>query len=509
MVRIGSCSDGAVIARVIALVATLLAAPAALGADAWPMEGHDPARTSRSTVTSAQAPVLVPGWPIMSRLDGPLIAPGGRVELRLAGARAATLNRDGTFRRVLPGGGAIGFGGRRYAVDPKGRVSAFTAAGRRLWRSAPVDLGFPVVARPAPPATGAAVHAIGTNGVVAFGPSGRVRWRLQGLRGDTPTGFAVGPSGMAFIGFGSFVETNRLVALRPDGSTAWTRILVGAPRGVAVADDGTVLVGERAAGVSGQTTLRAFAPDGTDRWTVPGAGNPAAIAADGTVYAASGAVLHAVAPDGSVRWIFRGTGVEAGGVIVGGDGTLYVGGTAPQGLVALRADGSVSWAFSPGGAVFPTAIGGDGTLYAGCATPACTGNRGPTGTLFALAGPSGPRLLYGLRLSATRFRATGPPSLCTPRRGCRPAAPLGSTLSFVSSRPGIVAIAIRRTRDGRVVGRTFGDSTGATVRVVSGRRFYSLLDVVRRGPRLAPGRYTVAVTAGPVRPAPLPFTVVR
>lgn len=498
------------IARAIAaLLATLLAAPLALGTDGWPMESHDPARTSRSTVTSAQAPVLVPGWPIMSRLNGPLIAPNGRVELALAGARTATLNRNGTFRRVLAGGGGIGFGGRRYAIDLKGRVSAFTAAGRRVWRSAPVDLGFPVVARPAPPATGAAVHAIGTIGIVAFGPTGRVRWRLQGFRGDTPTGFAVGPSGMAYIGFGSFVETNRLVAVRADGSTAWTRTLAGAPRGVAVSDDGTVLVGERAAGVRGETTLRAFTSDGIDRWTLPGAGNPVAIAADGTVYAASGGALRAVAPDGSIRWTFHGTGVETGGVVVGGDGTLYVGGTAPQGLVALRADGSVAWAFSPGGGVFPTAIGADGTLYAGCATPVCTGNRGPTGTLFALAGPSGPRLLSGLRLSAGRFRASGPPSVCAPGGGCRPAAPLGSTLSFVSSRPGIVAIAIRRASDGRVVGRTFGDSTGATVRVLSGRRYYSLLDVVRRGPRLVPGRYTVTVAAGSVRPAPLRFTVVR
>ncbi len=503
------CSDGAVIVRVIAVVATLLAAPAALGADAWPMEGHDPARTSRSTLTSAQAPVLVPGWPIMSRHDGPLIAPGGRVELTLAGARTATLNRDGTFRRVVAGGGAIGVGGRRYAIDLKGRVSAFTTVGRRVWRSAPVDLGFPVVARPAPPSAGAAVHAIGTSGVVALGPAGGVRWRLDGFRGDTPRGFAVGPNGTAFIGFGSFVEANRLVAVRPDGSTAWTRILMGAPRGVAVSGDGTVLVGERAAGVRGETALRAFTSDGIERWTVPGAGNPAAIAADGTVYAASGGVLRAVAPDGSIRWIFRGTGVETGGVVVGGDGTLYVGGTAPQGMVALRADGSLAWAFSPGGAVFPTAIGADGTLYAGCATPVCIGNRGPTGTLFALAGPSGPRLLYGLRLSAARFRASGPPSVCAPGGGCRPAAPLGSTLSFVSSRPGIVAIAIRRARDGRVVGRTFGDSTGATVRVVSGRRYYSVLDVVRRRPGLAQGRYTVTVTAGAVRPVPLPFTVVR
>jgi hypothetical protein len=496
---------------VIALaLAGLLPAPAALGADAWPMVAHDAARTSRSSVVSAQAPVVLPGWPIMSSLSGPLVSPAGRVELALAGLRVAALNRGGTFARILPGGGSIGSGGRRYAIDARGRLSAFTAAGVRLWRSAPVDLGGPVVVRPAPPATGAGVYAVGPAGAVAFRADGSVRWRMPGARGDTPGGFAVGPDGTAYVGFGSFIEQNRLVAVRPDGSTAWTRTLTGAPRDVAVSGDGTVLVGERFAGAAGQTDLRAFAPDGSGRWTAAAAGDPAAIAADGTTYAVSGRTLTAVAPDGAVRWTFRGTGVAAGGVIVGGDGTLYVGGTAPQGLVALRpGDGSVAWAFSPGGAIFPTAIGADGTLYAGCTGPACLGGQGPTGRLFALAGPSGPRLISGLRLSATRFRASGRPSVCAPGRGCRPAAPLGSRLSFVSNRPGLVSIVIRRVSDGRVVGRTFGDSTGATVRVVRGTRYYALLDAVAFGPPLRPGSYTVAVSAGTAHPAPLRFTVVR
>jgi outer membrane protein assembly factor BamB len=502
-------SDSRVIAYAAVAAALLLSTATALGADAWPMNAHDAARTSRSVVVSAQAPVVLPGWPVMSDFSGPSVSPNGRVELALTGMRVATLNRNGTFGRIAPGGDAIGSDGRRYAIDVRGRVSAFTPAGVRLWRSAAVDLGSPVALRPAPPTTGAGVHAVGPTGVVAIAASGQVLWRLRGIRGDTPGGFAVGPDGKAYISFGSFVEPNRLVAVRPDGSTAWSRTLAGAPRDVAVSGDGTVLVGERAAGAAGATTLRAFASDGADRWTAPAAGNPGAIAADGTVYATSDRALTAVAPDGTVRWTFRGTGIAAGGVIVGGDGTLYVGGTAPQGLVALRpVDGSLAWGFAPGGAIFPTAIGTDGTLYAGCTRPTCLGNYGPTGRLFALAGASAPRLLYGLRLSSRRFRASGPPSLCVQQRGCRPREPLGSTLSFVSTQPGIVSIVIRRTSDGRVVGRTFGDSTGATVRVQRGTRHYALLDAVAWGPRLKPGHYTVAVSARSARPAPLSFTIV-
>jgi hypothetical protein len=71
-----------------------------------------------------------------------------------------------------------------------------------------------------------------------------------------------------------------------------------------------------------------------------------------------------------------------------------------------------------------------------------------------------------------------------------------------------VSIVIRRAADGRVVGRTFGDSTGGTVRVQRGTRHYSLLDAVAFGPRLLPGRYTVAVSARTARPAPLSFTIV-
>lgn len=257
----------------IAVLAAAAAAPAAaLGADAWPMPGHDAARTSRSAAVSAQAAIVLPGWPVMAPLGGPVVAPNGRVELPLAGVRAARLNRDGTFGEILPGGGLIGTSGRRYAIDARGRVSAFTSSGARLWRSAPVDLGGPVVVRPVPPVSKAAVYALGPAGVAAFDAAGGLRWRIEGLRGDTPGGVAVGSDGTAYASFGSFLESNRVVAVRPDGSVLWVFPLDGAPRDVVVAGDGTVLVGEQARGVDGATTLWAIGADGAARWVVPGAG---------------------------------------------------------------------------------------------------------------------------------------------------------------------------------------------------------------------------------------------
>lgn len=155
------------------------------------------------------------------------------------------------------------------------------------------------------------------------------------------------------------------------------------------------------------------------------------------------------------------------------------------------------------------AIGSDGTLYAGCATGECRLRYGPTGRVFALAGRDAPRMLFDLRLSAHTFRTTGPPSVCVAGRGCRPRAPLGTTLAFTATRPGVVGVTVRRA-DGRVVGRTFGpQSTGGTLRVQRGRRYYALLDALAGASPLRPGRYTVALTAPPARPRPLAFTVVR
>ena len=132
-------------------------------------------------------------------------------------------------------------------------------------------------------------------------------------------------------------------------------------------------------------------PDGGVRWSVPVGRDLSGLAtgADGAVYVVEArgiarpdgllvpGTVRAIGPDGGQRWAYRGR-IAGRDPVVGGDGTIYVGGSP---LVALRRDGTRAWAFPPASrAIVPDAIGADGTLYA----------EGGGGAMFALAGSSAP-----------------------------------------------------------------------------------------------------------------------
>jgi hypothetical protein len=241
-----------------------------------------------------------------------------------------------------------------------------------------------------------------------------------------------------------------------------------------------------------------------------------ALGADGTAYLPVGGsarrvagvltrgALWAVGPDGAVRWTAPAR-LDGSNPVVGGDGTIYVGGSP---LVALRQDGSRAWSFpATSDRLVPEAIGVDGTLYVTAAE---------TGRDLALAGPSArarvgvPRLstqrtlLARVRVSPTRFRLRGSESLCpTPGGRCRPAHPLGAVLSFSLTRDGAVLFVVRRVRDGRVMSRV--------VRRAHPGISWRLLSEAADSRPLAAGRYTLTVraAAGRIRATagPLRFTV--
>ncbi len=122
------------------------------------------------------------------------------------------------------------------------------------------------------------------------------------------------------------------------------------------------------AGNGATSKLYALRPNGTQKWmtdrTIETLG---AIAADGSLYAASRDHLYAINPDGSVKRAIALTGLTAAPVI-GADGTIYV---ASNGhpmpidqLYALSADGSTKWAFPTEDAIqaIPT-VDAHGTIY--------------------------------------------------------------------------------------------------------------------------------------------------
>jgi hypothetical protein len=365
------------------------------------------------------------------------------------------------------------------------------------------------------PAPDRSVYVRSSSGVVALDASGRTRWEV---RRDAMIGNArlvVGPGGTVYFPLEGGTAGWLLQARRPDGQLRWQRAFSGDEEAgvTAVTGDGTLLLWEGG-------RLRAFAPDGTERWTH--ATEPAsgiAVGADGTAYLVAtrvrnlksgrvprAGVLRAIGIDGRVRWTYR--GFIFGAPVVGGDGTIYVGGAS---LVALRPSGSRAWSFKPGRPLVPKAIGPDGTLYidapyGGSFTWATFALARPTVRGIRLPDPSRARsLISRFHLSSSRFRMRGAVSLCPGNgRWCRPATPLGSTLSFTLKRESIVSVVVRRADTGTVVSRLVR-RTGV------GTHWRSVFDVT--GYReLAPGRYTMSaqavrgasrVTAGPLR-----FTIV-
>ena len=101
----------------VALLVLSVSAPA-VAADDWPVVGHDPAQTRRSTVPATLHPLLRPRWPVIGASGPVRVAPGGAVSLYGIGfAYESFIGSDGLFRRLgVPAFvGAIGPDGRRYA----------------------------------------------------------------------------------------------------------------------------------------------------------------------------------------------------------------------------------------------------------------------------------------------------------------------------------------------------------------------------------------------------------
>jgi hypothetical protein len=127
----------------------------------------------------------------------------------------------------------------------------------------------------------------------------------------------------------------------------------------ALAADGTIYV---ATGLG----LRALSPDATIIWTASGYGKASpVIGPDGTVYAVSHYALGAFSPAGTLLWCdtLPQQQVEASPA-VGTDGTIYI--SDEDSLIAFNADGSRRWAYTDtAGRGFSSSpvVGADGTVY--------------------------------------------------------------------------------------------------------------------------------------------------
>lgn len=215
--------------------------------------------------------------------------------------------------------------------------------------------------------------------------TGEVRWTLPLGVNEVRSTPAVGPDGsIAFVAeernaSGAGVLHDLLYRLSPSGQLLWTydinpsalSVIQVGQSAPAIAADGTIFV---AAGA-----LYAIGPDGTLKWTrFDSTGedlrNAPVIGTDGTVYFVHHNIpLTALDPnDGHTLWSLD-LGVNDhvfASPAIGADGTLYVA-TQPGIVYAVSAGGTLSWTFETSSIGYSCtmrsspAIDADGTIYLG------------------------------------------------------------------------------------------------------------------------------------------------
>ncbi len=177
------------------------------------------------------------------------------------------------------------------------------------------------------------------------------------------------------------VTQGRLIGLDPlTGAEMWVFISAfgGSDIGPALAEDGTIYFGQRAAGGD---NFFAVNPDGSLKWKVgleAQISSGPSIAVNGDLYVPidfkvsqgmnKGLLLALDSADGSELWRYETDGGVSSVPAVGFDGTIYFA-TSAHKLIALRPDGTELWVFEPGGTnrisrSSPT-IAENGTLYYG------------------------------------------------------------------------------------------------------------------------------------------------
>jgi len=197
------------------------------------------------------------------------------------------------------------------------------------------------------------------NGAYAVDLLGRLHWHKP-TADHVRSAPVFHPSGLIIIG----TTEGSLIALRPDGTRAWSVRLGGAIEGAAsVDDDGGIYTG------TGRGEIVRVDPSGTVQWrfkTGDEVRATPAIAQDGTIIVGSyDGNVYAIRPSGALRWKVATGGRVRASARIDADGRIYVG-SQDNFLYCIDPGGSVLWRYNVGQDVDSTVeIGSDGTLYFG------------------------------------------------------------------------------------------------------------------------------------------------
>jgi len=268
---------------------------------------------------------------------------------------------------AIQGSPAIGPEGVIYVASTDRNVYAVNPDGTEKWRftAAGAFFGPPVIS------DDGTIHAAERQGnLYALNPDGSLKWTFTGGTGGTPSEMAIADNGTVY-----FARASDYFAVNPDGSLFWTisRPNESLVTGITIGQDGVVLA---------TTQGRVIALDpltGAEKWVsltaFGGSDIGPALADEGTIYLgqrATGENFFAVNPDGSLKWkASLDAAIDAGpSTAVNGDLYVPINFKVQQGmnkglLLALNpADGSEEWRYETDGGVGTVpAVGFDGTIY--------------------------------------------------------------------------------------------------------------------------------------------------
>jgi outer membrane protein assembly factor BamB len=332
----------------------------------WPTQGRCSTRRGASSVVSVHDPVELWTYPL---------AQGDYLATDLS------ISRDGTIYFSVAGSTsrttrvqALGFDGQpKWSITGAQPQHAPTIAadGTLLFAH---NLAFRAVNPDGtdkwryPLAVQVICEAVGHDGTIYLGhydgsltaltANGELRFTKTLDGGYEVRGLAVTDDGTLIVGLAT-----RTLALRPDGTQRWSQPAALAGTTPAVAPDGSILV------PSDKQVIVLAPDDGAVRRTLPLGSSvyePLAIADDGTAYGSDADFrLWAFAPGGQRLWTQWTANHGSWAPVIGGDGTVYH--SAGDGtLLAMAPDGAVKWALHR--RTGHLAIGADGTLYTGNAT---------------------------------------------------------------------------------------------------------------------------------------------
>ncbi|HEU4533852.1 MAG TPA: PQQ-binding-like beta-propeller repeat protein [Polyangiaceae bacterium] len=328
----------------------------------------DARRTNRSPFAAPRRPRIA--WTYDT--GGPVVAApavvGDRVVVASLSGRLAALGPDGRPAWTLE------LGERLYGsplalgelllvgLDGGALVAIDAATGARRWK-----LSTDADADTAPaPLADSAVFAAGSQ-LIALRRDGAVRWRYK-ARKKIFASPAVADDGTVIVGD----QAHRVTALRPDGKMRWAFDAGADVDAAPVVGEGVVYVG-----TDGAEVVALDLATGAPRWRRAVGGKvrgPLSLGRDGTVFAGTygpDPALVALAPDGAPRWRFvvaRGASAEVGvhGAPLEDRQGALVFGAHDDAVYALSAGGQLAWRLALGGDVDATVVlAADGRLYAG------------------------------------------------------------------------------------------------------------------------------------------------